>query len=1100
MKRILLIIICITSITNTLQAQTTFVATADAFDWSVGSSWEGGISPGATINTDDTVIIPIGTSIIITQNTLTTNNGTIQIDGRLEIGVNGSIITNNGNLYVNGRLTYNQNSGFTNDDSIINNGEIIVSGAIDQISDFFIPKQIRVNSGGSLLITPTGSVGVDLGEFSNRFLDLNIINDGFIENQGNIGRTRILTNLTGSVFINQGSLFISNSVTFFPIPELGIATFTNHGAFVNSGTFLSLISQGGDTDKILEHVNTGTFTVTATGEFTMRGFGDTHTFTSAAAEAGTSSFVNDGFTTIEGGATLINGVFGDPEVDLLDNNNQFFIEPGAELINYGNFDTFVTFNNGTLTNRGTTNVDIFLNNGHLGNSGFFNLVGGGFNSDGSPNTIDNSGVIRVTSGSFNLTNTTMHVSRTLRVEFGFFIINENSTLTYDNTTAPNGVFWIFDIQNFTVNGTLTIVEGTLINDAAITNNGTIDNQAFFINNAQFDNNGTFLNSGGMSQNEIPGETEVSRLDNFGTVTNTGELLFNTRMNNFEGSITNSGTLTYNDGGANFGAAIITNTNTGEIAMNSGSITNLETATLDNFGAITINNATLNNQGLLNNSGAITHTGAFNNLNNGNLVGINTNHTGNFTNQANLSPGNTTASTGTYSLNNDYTHTANATLNIEIENTTEFDNVAIAGTANLSGALSVTLPTGFVPLGGETFTILTANTVSGTFDTTNLANLPTQNDQIWEINYYPTNVTLTVVTPCEFPVLFNAQAQEGLCLDAGIQTDLSGGLPMGGIYSGPGVTDEGDGMTYSFDPILAGAGTHTITYNFTDTNGCIDFDSDTIEVIDIPTVSFTAPENLPVDAGIQSGLSGGTPAVSIVSTTLIISAMYRRGPLPISALLSGTIVFDGSGTMLSTDLSLVDIPTNTEAHVVNASVSGSQQIILQFDNGAFTGLTADSTILGASGNVDILGGFPIPVNGFTFDFVFGTLSATTDLFGSSIYAGPGVIDDGNGVTYSFDPAVAGVGTHIIEYTFTEDNVCAVTASDTITVYCEIDVSFNAQEALCIDAPIQTDLSGGFPVGGIYAGPGVIDEGDGMTYSFDPVVAGAGTHTITYSFTN
>jgi hypothetical protein len=43
--------------------------------------------------------------------------------------------------------------------------------------------------------------------------------------------------------------------------------------------------------------------------------------------------------------------------------------------------------------------------------------------------------------------------------------------------------------------------------------------------------------------------------------------------------------------------------------------------------------------------------------------------------------------------------------------------------------------------------------------------------------------------------------------------LTGGSPSGGSYTGPGVT------AGVFDPAAAGAGTHTITYDFTDGNGC-----------------------------------------------------------------------------------------------------------------------------------------------------------------------------------------------------------------------------------------------------------------------------------------
>lgn len=53
--------------------------------------------------------------------------------------------------------------------------------------------------------------------------------------------------------------------------------------------------------------------------------------------------------------------------------------------------------------------------------------------------------------------------------------------------------------------------------------------------------------------------------------------------------------------------------------------------------------------------------------------------------------------------------------------------------------------------------------------------------------------------------------------------LSGGSPAGGIYSGPGVTG---GM---FDPATAGLGTHTITYTYTDPNGCLSSATQTILV-------------------------------------------------------------------------------------------------------------------------------------------------------------------------------------------------------------------------------------------------------------------------------
>ena len=73
------------------------------------------------------------------------------------------------------------------------------------------------------------------------------------------------------------------------------------------------------------------------------------------------------------------------------------------------------------------------------------------------------------------------------------------------------------------------------------------------------------------------------------------------------------------------------------------------------------------------------------------------------------------------------------------------------------------------------------------------------------------------------------APANVCLEAGIQTSLDGGSPQGGVYSGLGVTDDGNGMTYSFDPEAVGPGIYTITYDYTDANGCSSSANNDIEV-------------------------------------------------------------------------------------------------------------------------------------------------------------------------------------------------------------------------------------------------------------------------------
>jgi hypothetical protein len=70
----------------------------------------------------------------------------------------------------------------------------------------------------------------------------------------------------------------------------------------------------------------------------------------------------------------------------------------------------------------------------------------------------------------------------------------------------------------------------------------------------------------------------------------------------------------------------------------------------------------------------------------------------------------------------------------------------------------------------------------------------------------------------------------VCVDAA-SFALSGGLPAGGSYSGSGVA------TGSFDPSVAGAGTHAITYTYTDANGCSNSAVQNIVVNDLPVVTL-----------------------------------------------------------------------------------------------------------------------------------------------------------------------------------------------------------------------------------------------------------------------
>ena len=79
-----------------------------------------------------------------------------------------------------------------------------------------------------------------------------------------------------------------------------------------------------------------------------------------------------------------------------------------------------------------------------------------------------------------------------------------------------------------------------------------------------------------------------------------------------------------------------------------------------------------------------------------------------------------------------------------------------------------------------------------------------------------------------------------------------GDPAGGVYSGPGISG------LEFHPQVAGAGVHTITYTYTDGNGCTDSASLDVTVFGLPNLSFPNMAGVCVDAA-PFALTAASPA-------------------------------------------------------------------------------------------------------------------------------------------------------------------------------------------------------------------------------------------------
>ncbi len=114
---------------------------------------------------------------------------------------------------------------------------------------------------------------------------------------------------------------------------------------------------------------------------------------------------------------------------------------------------------------------------------------------------------------------------------------------------------------------------------------------------------------------------------------------------------------------------------------------------------------------------------------------------------------------------------------------------------------------------------------------------------------------------------------------------------------------------------------------------------------------------------------------------------------------------------------------------------------------------------------------------------GTVQFTADVPGGT-WSGVGVIDPATGV---FDPMIAGEGSFTVEYTFADP--CILPDNSQVSVEVEPSLTFNLPDNICEDALPFNLLSASSD--GVFSGDGITDA---LLGTFDPAMAGVGTHTI------
>lgn len=346
-----------------------------------------------------------------------------------------------------------------------------------------------------------------------------------------------------------------------------------------------------------------------------------------------------------------------------------------------------------------------------------------------------------------------------------------------------------------------------------------------------------------------------------------------------------------------------------------------------------------------------------------------------------------------------------------------------------------------------------------------------------------------------------------CIDAGVLA-LSGGLPVGGSYSGVGITSN------VFDPNVSGAGTHNLLYTFTDVNGCSDSTQFTAKVNGLPVVSFSAINNICLNAGPDS-LMGGLPIGSggVYSGVNVNNRIFT----PVAAG-TDTLVYtftDSNGCVNNAiQTRTVDsVPRVIFAQTIKVCIDAPViNLIAIPTGGSFSGI-------GVSGNQfdPITAG----VGSYTLSYVFADVNGCGDSskITSTVDSLPKVIlstilsnficdnsatialnqgtpaggvYSGAGVTGNrFDPIASGAGSHIVSYVYNDGNNCSDSTAQNVMVSAAPSAALSNLGYTCALDSNRT-LIEGLPLGGTYAGTGVTDS------IFSPDTALIGTHLITYKF--
>jgi hypothetical protein len=505
-------------------------------------------------------------------------------------------------------------------------------------------------------------------------------------------------NSTDDFSIEIGELSLANSTDILTIAD-GVAL-NLAGAVSNDGS-IQLGSAGSNTYLLIS----GSQSVTGSGTIVLGSAGPN--YITGASGTGTEVLTNS--NTIEGVGSLGNGAMGLVNSGTIIANNSaanlFISVSTAGLNNTGTLEAVTT---GNLTIQGPANS--FVNYNATTNT----LTGGTYTADagniyfaGSANGITTLSARVTQEAGGQLMNTTTGTNAFSNLAS---ITSTGVLTTQVGFTQPGA---------FSMAGALNILPSTVVNVGSVTqikNNILTGGQWVLDSNLNITgtaasietNSATVTLSGGTFYNTANGTSAFASL-----TANKKELrIMNSAKFAPSGSVTNTGQFTVAKGcKMTFGSGFGYDQTTGKTTMD-GTLT----------GSVDITGGTY--------LGAGSVTGNFS--------------LGGGTSSATFSVGDTGKS-AQVKITGTYTQLAGGILSTPIGGTTvgtEYSQVKASGAAILVGTLAAPLLSGFTPTVGQTFTVFSAPSITGTFSN---PTIPINSSEFFVVSYTKTSVVLTVAS-------------------------------------------------------------------------------------------------------------------------------------------------------------------------------------------------------------------------------------------------------------------------------------------------------------------------------------------------------------------